>query len=98
MQPQKPEVFVTYLGKAVPKKGFRAFIYHKDGRKKIAESFDEFELFTHSDEWFATREEAEAANKPVRRRAVKQRKNGQEIKLEVQNDVIEEDFLPQEGD
>lgn len=55
---------VTYLGRSVPRNGFRAYIFSNDGRQKIAESFDEFDLLTHSDEWFATKEEAEALKKP----------------------------------
>lgn len=64
MHIDRPEEMVTYLGRAVQKKGFRAYIYHVDGREKIAESFDEFEACTHSDEWFAQKEQAEAAKKP----------------------------------
>lgn len=56
--------FVTYLGRAVPRQGFRAYMFSSDGRKKIAESFDEYELFIHSDEWFDTKQEAEAFKKP----------------------------------
>lgn len=64
MQEHEHEQLVPYLGKSVPRRGFRAFIYARDGRQKIAESYDEFDLFTHSDEWFATKEEAETPKKP----------------------------------
>lgn len=64
MHVEETEDLVPYLGKQVPRRGFRAFIYASDGRQKIAESYDEFDLFTHSDEWFATKEEAETPNKP----------------------------------
>ena len=63
MQEHEHEELVPYLGKSVPRRGFRAFIYASDGREKIAESYDEFELFTHSDNWFATKEEALAPKK-----------------------------------
>ena len=65
MHVETPEEMVNYLGKAVPRRGFRAFIYATDGRQKIAESYDEFDLYTHSDEWFATKEEALAPKKEV---------------------------------
>lgn len=64
MHVEETDELVAYLGKKVPRRGFRAFIYASDGRQKIAESYDEFDLFTHSDEWFATKEEAEAPKKP----------------------------------
>ena len=60
----EPEETVTYLNRVVPREGFRAFIYSTDGRTKIAESYDEFDLFVHSDEWFATKEEAQIPKKP----------------------------------
>ncbi len=63
MHASATQEFVPYLGRMVPKRGFRAFIHHSDGRKKIAESYDEFELFINSDGWFATQEEAEAPKK-----------------------------------
>jgi hypothetical protein len=63
MQEHEHEELVSYLGKQVPRRGFRAFIYATDGRQKIAESYDEFDLYTHSDEWFATKEEAMAPKK-----------------------------------
>lgn len=64
MHAEQPEELVTYLGQAVPRRGFRAYIFSADGRKKIAESFEEFDIYVHSDEWFATKEEAEAPKKP----------------------------------
>lgn len=60
MQSEKPKEMVSYLGRFVQKEGFRAFIYNSDGSKKIAESFEEFEVYTSSDNWFATEEEARA--------------------------------------
>ena len=64
MHVEEQEDYVPYLGKQVPRRGFRAYIYASDGRQKLAESYDEFDLFTHSDEWFATKEEAEEPKKP----------------------------------
>lgn len=58
------DCLVNYLGKKVPRRGFRAFIYAHDGREKLVESYDEFDLFTHTyDEWFATKDEALAHKK-----------------------------------
>lgn len=87
MQEHEHEELVPYLGKTVPRRGFRAFIYARDGRQKIAESYDEFDLFTHSDEWFATKEEALIPKKSVKKST---------IKPKVVNGLIEEDFLPNE--
>ena len=63
MHLEQPEDLVKYLGRAVPRRGFRAYVYAADGRQKLVESYDEFDLFTHSEEWFATKEEAEAPKK-----------------------------------
>lgn len=64
MHVQETEKLVTYLGRSVPERGFRAYIFARDGRTRLVNSWDEFELFTHSDEWFATKEEAETPKKP----------------------------------
>jgi hypothetical protein len=64
MHVDEPIEMVTYLGRGVPKKNFRAFIFSTDGKTKIAESWDEFEAYTHSDTWFATKEEAQGLKKP----------------------------------
>jgi hypothetical protein len=63
MHVEEPEELVPYLGREVPRRGFRTYIFASDGRQKIVESYYEFDLFTHSDEWFATKEEAEAPKK-----------------------------------
>ena len=68
MQEHEHEELVPYLGKQVPRRGFRAFIYASDGRQKIAESYDEFDLFTHSDEWFATKRKQKHLRSPVKKR------------------------------
>ncbi len=61
---------VQYLGRAVPKHNFRTYIFASDGRKKLVESYDEFDLFIHSDGWFATKEDAEAeATKKSRKKS-----------------------------
>lgn len=70
------EETVLYLGNAVPRRGFRAFIFNVDGKRKLVESWDEFELFTYSDDWFATKEEAEAPKKPLKKITVKSNDTG----------------------
>ena len=50
---------VMYLGRKIPKEGFRAYIYSKDGAEKIAESYDEYELCVSTESWFSTKEEAQ---------------------------------------
>lgn len=63
MHIDEPEEMVIYLKRSVPKRGFRAYIYSSDGLSKIVNSWDEFELYTHSNQWFPTKEEAEIPKK-----------------------------------
>lgn len=91
MHAELQEELVTYLGRAVPRKGFRAYIFASDGRKKIVESYEAFDLYVHSDEWFATPEEAQG-HLEVPKKSVKK----STIKPKVVNGLIEEDFLPNE--
>lgn len=46
-----------YLGRIVDKKNFRAFIYGKNGEKKLVESWDEFEANIQTGIWFASHED-----------------------------------------
>ena len=64
MHVEEHQEMVNYLGRAVPKSGFRAYIYSNDGKEKLVESWEEFDLYTHTDSWYATKEEAEAIKKP----------------------------------
>lgn len=48
---------VIYQGRMIPRKGFRAFIYHKDGQTKLMNSWDEFERYIDNNDWFASRED-----------------------------------------
>jgi hypothetical protein len=59
MHVEEPIELVTYLDRKVPKKGFRAYIYSNDGRRKLINSYDEFLTYTSSDDWFSTKEEAQ---------------------------------------
>jgi hypothetical protein len=65
MRIQRTDEMIIYLGKSVSRKAFRVFVYAKDGRQRIAESYEEFDLLTHNQEWFATKEEAIAPKKEV---------------------------------
>jgi hypothetical protein len=62
------EGYVTYQNRAVPKEGFRAFIYAKNGSRMLVNSWDEFIKYVNSNEWFSTESEAKFAiqneNKP----------------------------------
>lgn len=46
-----------YLGKVVPKEGFRVFIYSPTEREKLVESWDDFEAHMATGLWFATQED-----------------------------------------
>lgn len=54
------EEMVIYNGKPFPKKGFRAFIYAKDGSQKLANSWIEFEEALQSGLWFSKKENVNA--------------------------------------
>jgi hypothetical protein len=43
---------VLYMGRKVPKHGFRAFLFSKDGKRMIAESYEEFEARIQTGYWF----------------------------------------------
>lgn len=53
----KDEQFL-YLGRWVNKSTFRAFVYDKEGKQKLANSYDEFEKLTTSGIWFITKDDA----------------------------------------
>jgi len=54
------EEMVIYNGKVFPKKGFRAFVYAKNGEKKLANSWTEYEEAIHSGLWFSKKENINA--------------------------------------
>lgn len=43
---------VNYMGKNVPKKHFRAFVYDMQSNAKLANSWDEFTKLVSSGVWF----------------------------------------------
>lgn len=63
MHVEPKDEYVPYLDRSVPRRGFRTYIFGTEGKTKLVESYDEFDIFIHSDEWFATKEEAEAPKK-----------------------------------
>lgn len=90
MHVQEQQEMVTYLGRAIPKAGFRAYIYSNDGKEKLVENWEEFDLYTHTDTWFATKEEA--LQKPNKKKHQKPYSKN----LVVKDELIEDDFLPNE--
>lgn len=54
------EVLVEYNGRAVPKHGFRVFIYGKEGQSKLVNSWEEFMAHMNTKEWFSSPEEMQA--------------------------------------
>ena len=45
-----------YLGRWVSRKNFRAFVYSKDDKQKLVNSYNEFDEALQSGEWFASKE------------------------------------------
>jgi hypothetical protein len=50
--------FITYQNREVPKEGFRVYIYHPDGSRKLVNSWDEFTANVIDGDWFSTEMEA----------------------------------------
>lgn len=57
---------VKYLGRMVPKDGFRVFVYAVDGAKKLMNSYEEFERHLETGLWFSVRPEKEPQEAEVR--------------------------------
>lgn len=47
------------MGRMVPVENFRAFVYGIDGKKKLIDSWKEFESHMSTGLWFPTKAEAE---------------------------------------
>lgn len=56
---------VIYQNRAVPRYGFRVFIYNSDGDKKLVNSYDEYERYIKTGDWYP---EQLAAREPTKRR------------------------------
>lgn len=46
---------VIYLGRTIPKEGFRAFIYSYNDEQKLVNSWDEYEKNIATGVWFSTK-------------------------------------------
>lgn len=57
--------FVKYLNRDVPKEGFRVYIYGRDGKQMLVNSWDEFKLHVFSGEWFASKEEVSLLSQEI---------------------------------
>ena len=85
-----------YLGRIVEKKNFRAFIYGKNGERKLAESWDEFEANMQTGIWFARKEDAEEKLKPKSKPKPKSKSKAKsEIVEEIDdsNDLLADDEM-----
>jgi len=51
------ESHVMYNGREMSKQGFRVFVYAKNGRQKLVNSWDEFKSHIEHGEWFSSIEE-----------------------------------------
>lgn len=49
---------VLYLGRVVPIKGFRTFIYGHNNTKKLVNSWEEYQEHIASGVWFSTKDKA----------------------------------------
>lgn len=45
---------ITYLGRQVSKEGFRAFVYGLENRRRLVNSWEDFEAHLASGIWFAS--------------------------------------------
>lgn len=94
-----------YLGQIVDKKYFRTFVYSMNGKKKLVESWDEYERDMSSGLWFSTQEDAQKRipvekpkrmrNKPVEKKQELEQKNDEPLTEEL---IKDDDFLPKTGD
>jgi hypothetical protein len=52
--------FVVYENRKVPRDNFRVFVYGNDNKRKLVNSYDEFETAMATGVWFATKDECKA--------------------------------------
>jgi len=50
-------MLVSYNGSQIDSKYFRAYVYHADGIKKLANSWDEHQELVATGEWFTSKPE-----------------------------------------
>ncbi len=75
--------FVVYEGRKVPRKNFRAFVYGTENKRKIVESYKDFEDAMATGIWFATNDEVHgmASIKP-------KDKKKQSVRAETQDEFL----------
>jgi len=59
---------VIYNGKRIQKKQFRAFIYGAEDKRKLVNSYDEFEANLATGIWFASKDKVPAKAKVLRKK------------------------------
>ncbi len=57
-----------YKGRPVSEEGFRAFVYSKDGTRRLVNSWKEFEAHLQTGVWFDSKLEEEVLEAPKRTR------------------------------
>ncbi|WP_325560076.1 hypothetical protein [Pedobacter sp.] len=57
MKDEKKIEYVEYVGRQVPKKDFRVFVYGEDDKRRLCNSYEEYEKAVKSREWFTTVDE-----------------------------------------
>lgn len=88
-----------YLGRIVNKENFRAVVYGIEGKKKLVNSWHEFESAMQSGLWFATIEDANESIEPMKndkKRKNKSKNKNKTVKIEEieeLEDEIEEDEM-----
>lgn len=50
---------VKYLGRSVPKDGFRTYIYGPESKKKLVNSWDEYEAHISNGLWFSSKKDVD---------------------------------------
>lgn len=78
---------VKYLGRMVPRLGFRAYVYAQDGSNKLVESYDGYQDAMASGVWFAAIEDASAIAVLSEEAPKRTRKSGRK---ETAIDILEE--------
>jgi len=96
-----------YLGKLVDKAKFRTNIYDTTGKKKLVESWAEYEAAMQSGLWFATKEDAmestelakdleksedDATSKPKSKYKPRSKSKAKPMKVEPVEETSDEDF------
>lgn len=60
-------MLVSYNGSQIDSKYFRAYVYHADGRKLLADSWDRHQELLETGEWFTSRPEKPEPTPQVKR-------------------------------